>query len=50
MRFVTPERLRAAGILLLEAVSLGLLLARRYSKDDELRNAVRAFAQKARSL
>lgn len=50
MRLITPARLRAAGLLLLEAVSLGLLFVRRYSKDEELRNAVQAFARKARFL
>lgn len=50
MRHVTPARLRAAGMLLLEAASLGLLLASRVSKDTELRVALLDFFKKARTL
>lgn len=50
MRLATPARLRAAGILLLEAASLGLLIAQRYAKDGELRGAVSAFFKRARAL
>lgn len=50
MRLATPARVRAVGMLLLEAASLGLLLAQRFSKDEELRDAVTGFFKKARAL
>lgn len=50
MRLATPARLRAAGMLLLEAASLGLLLVHRFHKDTELREAVVDFFKKARAL
>lgn len=50
MRLATSARVRAAGLLLLEAASLGLLLAQRLSKDTELREAVVGFFKKARAL
>lgn len=50
MRLVTPARLRAVGYLLLEATTLGLLLASRYGKDPEVRGAIRSFVRRARAL
>lgn len=50
MRIVTSARLRAAGILLLEAAGLVLLVAQRVGGDSELRGAVLAFVKKARAL
>ncbi len=50
MRIVTSARLRAAGILLLEAAGLALLIAESVSKDDKLRMAVLGFVKKARAL
>lgn len=50
MRLVTPTRLRAVGMLLLDAAILGVILIHRVSKDGELRYALADFARKARSL
>lgn len=50
MRLASPARVRAVGMLLLEAASLGLLLVQRFHKDTELREAVVGFFKKARAL
>jgi hypothetical protein len=50
MRIVTSARLRAVGILLLEAAGLTLLIAKSINKDDKLRGAVVGFIKKARAL
>lgn len=50
MRLATPARLRAAGFLLLEAVSFGLVIYRAVSKDEGARNALQNFMRKVRSL
>lgn len=50
MRIVTSARLRAVGILLLEAAGLALLLVERVGSDPKLRGAVAGFFKKARAL
>ncbi len=50
MRIVTSRRLRAVGILLLEAAGLVLLVAERANKDPALRGAFLDFVKKARAL
>lgn len=50
MRFKTPKRLRALGIVLLEALGLGLIVADKLGDDSEFRDAVTSFLKKVRSL
>ena len=50
MRIVTSARLRAVGILLLEAAGLALLIAERVGKDPSLKTSVSDLIKKARAL
>jgi hypothetical protein len=50
MRSRTPKRLRALGIVLLEALGLGLIVADKLGDDVEFRHAITAFLKKVRSL
>lgn len=50
MRYMTPERLRAAGLLLIEAAGFALLISRRLGGDAEIRGALGRLWAKARSL
>lgn len=50
MRLMTSARLRAVGIVLLEAAGLALLLADRIGKDPKTRGAVVGFVKKVRAL
>lgn len=49
-RIVTAARLRAAGILLLEAFSIGLLISDRLGEDKALKTALGTFLKKVRAL
>jgi hypothetical protein len=50
MRLLTPVRLRTVGILLLEAAALAPLIAKHMGGNVELRSAILAWFQKARTL
>lgn len=50
MRYVTSGRLKALGILLVEAAGLALLLTERLAGDGELRGALARLWSRARSL
>jgi len=50
MRLVTSRRLRAVGILLLEAAGLAVLLAERVGGDPKLKGAFVGFINKVRAL
>ena len=49
-RIVTAARLRAVGILLVEALSLGLLISDRLGEDKDFKTALGAFLKKVRAL
>lgn len=50
MRIMTSARLRAVGIVLLEAAGLALLLANQIRKDPKTFGAVMGFVKKVRAL
>lgn len=50
MRVVTSARLRAVGILLLEAAGIALLIAERVGSDKTLRTSIVGLIKKARAL
>lgn len=50
MRLVTPARLRALGVLLLEAAGFALLVSERIGGDVEVRGALAKLWAKARAL
>jgi hypothetical protein len=50
MRLVTSARLRAVGLLLIEAAGFALLIYERLGGDSEVRGAVGWLWSKARSL
>ena len=50
MRIMTSARLRAVGIVLLEAAGLVLLLANQIRKDPKTHGAVMGFFKKVRAL
>ena len=49
-RFVTPARLRAVGILLLEAAGVAVLFAKYTNTNPELKTAVTGFFKKLRAF
>jgi hypothetical protein len=50
MRIVTSRRLRAVGILLLEAAGLAVLIAERVGSDPKLKSTFVGFVNKVRAL
>lgn len=50
MRIMTSARVRAVGILLLEAAALTLLLVDRVGADPKLKSAFLGFVKKVRTL
>lgn len=50
MRLVTSARLRAVGVLLLEAAGLAVIIMEHVNKNDSLRDAFNNFIRKARTL
>jgi hypothetical protein len=50
MRMMTSARLRAVGLLLIEAAGFALLISRRLGGDKEVRNVIDRLWSKARSL
>lgn len=50
MRIVTSARLRAVGVLLLEAAGLVLFVSKYVGKDPALRGAFMGFVKKVRAL
>jgi hypothetical protein len=50
MRIMTSARLRAVGILLLEAAGLALLVGQRVSKDPDLKESAENLLKRARSI
>ena len=50
MRIMTTARLRAVGLVLLEAAGLALLLSEHIGKDAGLRGAVVDFFKRVRAL
>lgn len=50
MQLVTSARLRAVGLLLIEAAGFALLIYDRVGGDDQVRGAVARLWSKARAL
>lgn len=50
MRYLTSARVRAAGLLLIEAAGFALLIADRLGGDSEVRSAITRLWAKARAL
>ena len=50
MKTISAARLRAVGLLLLEAAGIALVIAQHIGRDQELKATVNNLVKKARSL